>query len=213
MKKRVSYFMFKFSKEKSAKDFIKNQAEKAQKTFVAWTGGKDSTLVLWLVREALGESLPAVFLDSGVEFPEVYDFVEKWAREWDVEVYGERYEAENARQARENKIKALKKAQEKHGFDLLFVGIRRDEHPVRAKASKLERRGGIKRAHPILNWSEEEVWDFTKERGVPYCKLYDEGYRSLGEKPFTKKSKGSERSGRDQDKEAAMKRLRSLGYF
>ncbi|GAG07342.1 unnamed protein product, partial [marine sediment metagenome] len=43
----------------------------------------------------------------------------------------------------------------------------------------------------------------------------DQGYRSLGEMPFTGKAKkgGGERSGRDYDKEQIMQRLRSLGYW
>ena len=34
--------------------------------------------------------------------------------------------------------------------------------------------------NPIIDWSNEEVWEFIKEYKVPYCKLYDEGYKRLG---------------------------------
>lgn len=34
--------------------------------------------------------------------------------------------------------------------------------------------------NPIIDWSNEEVWEFIKEYNVPYCKLYDEGYKRLG---------------------------------
>lgn len=34
--------------------------------------------------------------------------------------------------------------------------------------------------NPIIDWTTEEVWEFIKEYGVPYCKLYDEGYSRLG---------------------------------
>ena len=34
--------------------------------------------------------------------------------------------------------------------------------------------------NPIVDWSEENVWLFIKENGLPYCKLYDEGFRRLG---------------------------------
>lgn len=34
--------------------------------------------------------------------------------------------------------------------------------------------------NPIIDWSDEEVWEFIKEYDVPYCKLYDEGYKRLG---------------------------------
>lgn len=34
--------------------------------------------------------------------------------------------------------------------------------------------------NPIIDWSDEAVWHFIKEKNLPYCKLYDEGYRRLG---------------------------------
>jgi phosphoadenosine phosphosulfate reductase len=34
--------------------------------------------------------------------------------------------------------------------------------------------------NPIIDWTDEEVWDFIKMRNLPYCKLYDEGFDRLG---------------------------------
>lgn len=34
--------------------------------------------------------------------------------------------------------------------------------------------------NPIIDWTEDEVWEFIHEYNVPYCKLYDEGYTRLG---------------------------------
>lgn len=34
--------------------------------------------------------------------------------------------------------------------------------------------------NPIIDWSNEDVWEFIKEYNIPYCKLYDEGYKRLG---------------------------------
>lgn len=34
--------------------------------------------------------------------------------------------------------------------------------------------------NPIIDWEDDEVWEFIREYNVPYCKLYDEGYKRLG---------------------------------
>src|ERR1700757_2840123 len=49
-----------------------------------WSIGKDSTALLWMVRKAfLGDvPFPIVLLDTGMEFPEVYDFRDGLLKEW-----------------------------------------------------------------------------------------------------------------------------------
>jgi sulfate adenylyltransferase subunit 2 len=86
------------------------------------------------------------------------------------------------------------------------------------------------RVHPLLNWSEADVWRFTLKERIPVNPLYFEGMRSLGCDPCTEpifepsksveeivrkieKHPGGERSGRRLDKERLMERLRALGYF
>lgn len=34
--------------------------------------------------------------------------------------------------------------------------------------------------NPIINWTDDDVWEFIKSRGLKYCELYDEGFKRLG---------------------------------
>lgn len=49
--------------------------------YVAWSGGKDSTVVLHLARQA-DPNVPVVFFDSGLEFPETYDHLAELTEAW-----------------------------------------------------------------------------------------------------------------------------------
>lgn len=57
------------------------------------------------------------------------------------------------------------------------------EDPDNPKNEKLLRICPTKGKHivnPIIDWTDEDVWEFIHKFDVPYCKLYDEGYTRLG---------------------------------
>ena len=90
------------------------------------------------------------------------------------------------------------------------------------------------RIHPILDWTERDVWDYVKEKNIPVVDLYfaknGKRFRSLGCVPCThpidsnasnideiieelKTTEILERAGRQLDKEKIQRRLRQLGYM
>ena len=75
-----------------SKSIIKQTLERFSRDelCLAWTGGKDSTTMLWLYREVsneLGESLPRVmFIDEGHVFEEILDLVNRVKEQWSVPV-------------------------------------------------------------------------------------------------------------------------------
>ena len=196
-------------------------------TTVGWTGGKDSTVVLALWREVLRESAPgapltALNLDTGCKFPEVLAFRDQLAREWGVDVHIVRPEVELNRYplavdpvacCGDLKIRPLNAAIARLAIPALLNGVRADENPDRANRPWLEDHGDHVRALPILEWTELDIWTFLVRESIPWCSLYDQGYRSLGCVPCTSRSGRGERSGRDSAKEERMGQLRSLGYF
>ena len=159
------------------------------------------------------------------------------------------------------KTEGLKLALAKHGFDGLIAGIRRDEEPTRAKERVFSPRGaeGIwdvrdqppefwnhfnaspppgahLRVHPILQWTEADIWAYTRREKIPIISLYlskgGKRYRSLGDADITspvastaatideivreiEATRIPERSGRamDHESEDAFERLRTAGYL
>lgn len=159
------------------------------------------------------------------------------------------------------KTQGLKDTLGKYGFTAVFAGIRRDEEGTRAKERVFSPRdveskwdvknqppefwdqfktdfapGTSLRIHPLLQWTEIDIWRYIERHNIPVVPLYfsKKGmrYRSLGCAPCTfpvvsdasnvseivkelETTTVSERSGRAQDKESegAFEKLRQDGYM
>jgi phosphoadenosine phosphosulfate reductase len=78
--------------------------------------------------------------------------------------------------------------------DCWITGIRREQSPTRANAPKLgwDERHELWKANPLADWSEERVWAYIRERGLPYNPLHDRGYASIGDTHSTLPGEGRE---------------------
>jgi sulfate adenylyltransferase subunit 2 len=242
-----------------------------RKLGLLWSLGKDSNVMIWLARKAFFGRLPfpAMHVDTGKKFPEMYAFRDRYAAEWDLDLIVEPCppietidpSLPPAARSAARKTEGLKLALAKHGFDGLIAGIRRDEEATRAKERVFSPRGveghwdvrgqplelwdqfnanlppgAHLRVHPILHWTESDIWAYTRREGIPIIPLYlardGKRYRSLGDADITspvpsqassideiiielETTKTAERSGRamDHESEDAFERLRVSGYL
>jgi sulfate adenylyltransferase subunit 2 len=110
-----------------------------------WSIGKDSTTLLWLIRKAFFGKIPfpVVHIDTSYKFKEIYEFRDKRAEEWGLDLIVVRNRAaleqgvgpEGGKFAccMNLKTNALRMTLAEHGFKALYLAIRRDEHGIRAK--------------------------------------------------------------------------------
>lgn len=215
-------------KEKLSMDIIKIVVDKFPFKAIAttFTGGKDSTILLHLILRVLNGVIPfRVFnIDTSFKFKKVYEFRDKLAHMWNL--YLIVLKNEEVIKSMDKPISPetcchllktipLNNAINKYNINALMTAIRWDEQEARREEIYFSQKDNHVRVQPILHFTEKDVWDYIRKYNVPYCSLYDEGYRSLGCEPCTQPSTpgGPERSGRAQDKEAIMRRLRDFGYF
>src|SRR5207244_2577342 len=74
-------------------------------------------------------------------------------------------------------------------LDAWITGLRRDQWATRTNIRKVEidhDHGAIVKLNPLAEWTEGEVWDYVRERELPYHPLYDRGYTSIGCAPCTR---------------------------
>jgi phosphoadenosine phosphosulfate reductase len=61
--------------------------------------------------------------------------------------------------------------------------MRREQSPTRSKIQKVEidiEHKGIVKINPLADWTSVMVWDYIRKKQVPYNKLHDKGYPSIG---------------------------------
>jgi phosphoadenosine phosphosulfate reductase len=86
-------------------------------------------------------------------------------------------------------------------LDGWITGLRADQTEIRLKSNRIEideQHDGIIKINPIIEWTWEQTWDYIKKNNIPYNKLHDKGFPSIGCEPCTRAIKPGEplRAGR-----------------
>jgi len=157
-------------------------------------------------------------LDTGRLFPETYSLIDKTNIKYDIHLevlfpdYTEVekmvkeeginlfYKGIDQRKAccRVRKLDPLKRAFQ--GLEVWVCGLRKEQSVTRQAVKLIEwdENNGLIKLNPLINFSEDEVWDYIRKHHVPYNKLHDQGFPSIGCQPCTRAVKPGEdiRAGR-----------------
>ena len=111
---------------RKAIEVTKKGLEEYRNPAVMWTGGKDSTLTLYFIKEVADEygydMPPAVFIDHFQHFDDIIEFVERWADDWGVELVYARNDDVNAladEPGDEVRVEDLNEGNQHHVRDIL----------------------------------------------------------------------------------------------
>ncbi|MBL8510878.1 MAG: phosphoadenylyl-sulfate reductase [Betaproteobacteria bacterium] len=96
------------------------------------------------------------------------------------------------------KVEPLKRALA--GKAAWITGLRREQAVSRQNVAEVEHDDshGLTKFNPLIDWTNEDVWAYIRQHHVPYNKLHDKGYPSIGCEPCTRAIKPGEdpRAGR-----------------
>lgn len=176
--------------------------------YLAFSGGKDSQVLYHLAVQGGGVKFKAHMNLTSVDPPEVIRFVKK--NYPDVELIKPRmsiYEMAKKKGCLPTRLVrwCCEEFKEMSGAGkVTLIGIRKSESTNRKKRNEIETGdrkfsgtfdqwsehqekmvtcvGGKDKilVSPILYWTEKDVWDYLKRMHIPYCELYDKGYKRIG---------------------------------
>ena len=180
-------------------------------------GAEDVVLIDILVK--LDPKIKIFTLDTGRLNEETYEVMEQVRRKYGIRIesyfpdkeavqklerekgfYSFRESVDNRKECCAiRKVEPLNRALK--GLEAWITGIRRDQAVTRGNVHKIEAdeaHAGLFKINPLADWSEKDVWSYIKKNSVPYNRLHDQGYPSIGCAPCTRAIKPGEdiRAGR-----------------
>ena len=180
---------------------LKAQTDVRYMPTVSFSGGKDSTAVSRLVRDALqDESIIHYFGDTTLEFPSTHVYVESYFREENpftpmipsetendffklCNVFGPPSKFERWCCTIFKTSNLNSEYQNLNGNSLTFLGIRHSESRERQNYERTQdhsKIGSQINAMPIIEWSDCDVWLYILYRGVRFNDAYRLGYKRVG---------------------------------
>lgn len=155
---------------------------------------------------SINKSAYVFTLDTGRLFPETYDLLDLTSKKYDMKIdvfFPDAVKVQEMVNSKginlfydsiENrklccsirKVEPLKLAFS--GLDAWVSGIRRGQAPTRKDMQMVEwdNNYNLIKINPLIDWSESQVWDYVHNNSVPYNRLHDKGFPSIGCQPCTR---------------------------
>jgi len=160
--------------------------------------GAQSAVMLHLVTRVLPD-IPVLFIDTGHLFPETYRFAEELREKLNLNVkkyhalstaaeqealHGKLWEQGPEGLARYNfinKIEPMNRAVTETGAKAWLAGLRRQQASTREKLPVVLKQKNTFKIHPIIEWTDRDVYLYLQKHDLPYHPLWHEGYVSIGD--------------------------------
>ena len=153
--------------------------------YLAFSGGKDS-VVLYDLTQRAGVAFDAHYSVSPIDPPEIYRFIKEHYPTVAWDIYARHFwklVSTKGLPLRTTRWCCEEIKEAGGNGRCVLLGIRWAESNRRRSRGIVEActTGKGKRfVNPIIDWSDADIWQYIRERQLPYCSLYDEGYKRLG---------------------------------
>lgn len=163
--------------------------------------GPSGVVLMHLVSQVRPETT-IFYLDTGLHFPETHEVRERLEEQLGIQVtrvapdlsleeqedlYGPAlWNREPDRCCHLRKVVPLRRFLSTR--QAWITGIRRDQSYTRAhiEVVSVDKNNGLVKISPVAYWTDAEVWDYIRIHDLPYNRLHDSGYPSIGCLPCTR---------------------------
>ena len=162
----------------------------------------EDVVVLHLIRQ-VAPDIPVLFLDTGYHFAATYEYRDRIAAEWRLNLknilpaqtvaeqeaqFGILNQTAPDRCCALRKVGPLFAALEP--YNVWFTGLRRQQAKTRANLQAVESftlpsGKQLRKLSPLADWHTRDVWQYAERHAIPLLPLYDLGYSSIGCEPCT----------------------------
>lgn len=157
--------------------------DKGNPLTLGFSGGKDSLVIYDLARES-GIQFTAVHSVTTVDPPGTISFIKKYYPDVVIDRPETTFFKLIEEKGMPGRLKRFccERLKERSGIGKYFIdGSRADESSTRIdyEPEQCDTRKWMKGCihyYPILNWTEEDVWGYIREKNLPYSKYYDAPY-------------------------------------
>jgi len=191
---------------KSPQEILEYALKNCRNIAISFSGAED--VILIDMAKKTGKKFRVFTLDTGRLHPETYQFIDEVRNTYNINIevfFANRdaveklvtekgmfsfYKDGHKECCDVRKVDPLKRAL--NTVDAWVTGQRKDQSPgTRANVPVIQKdptfgTGNLIKFNPLANWSSKQVWDYIRENNVPYNKLHDRGYVSIGCEPCTK---------------------------
>jgi phosphoadenosine phosphosulfate reductase len=191
--------------EKSAEDILTliKKDMKDDIVFASSLGAEDQVIFDMINR--LNLDIPVFTLDTGRLFQESYDLIAETEKKYNkkIEIFFPDHKAveemvnedginlfyKNSELRKKcchvRKLEPLSRALKPYGA--WICGLRREQAETRSGVKVIALDGNEKvKINPLIDWTEDDVWNYIRKYDVPYNKLHDKGFLSIGCAPCTR---------------------------
>jgi phosphoadenosine phosphosulfate reductase len=166
--------------------------------------GAQSAVSLHLVSRQKPD-IPVILIDTGYLFEETYRFADELTErlQLDLRVYRPKIgrawmEARHGRlweqgleglqrYDRLRKVEPMRRALDELGARTWFAGLRRSQASTRRNSNVLELKHGRWKVHPLIDWTDRDIWQYLSQHDLPYHPLWHAGYVSIGDVHTTRR--------------------------